>query len=443
MVPSDLGIAPFPSETTGGSYFVSNYPPFNFWKPDQRTEALAAFDTPPEPDTPLGIYLHIPFCRRRCHFCYFRVYTDKNASEITDYLNGVGAEFDLLRKREFVGGRKPKFIYFGGGTPSYLSPSQLRALTDDLHKGIPWDDVEEVTFEAEPGTLTESKLRMIREIGVTRLSLGIENFDDDILDLNGRAHRSKEVYRAYDYARSIDFPQINIDLIAGMINETDENWQRNIERALELEPDCLTIYQMEVPFNTTIYREMRERGDITAPIAEWNQKRRWVDEAFSAFEAAGYSVSSAYTVVKDPASTRFVYRDSLWTGADLLGLGVSSFGHVNSTHMQNEKDIGPYLQALAEGRLPVYRAMRPSQEEKMIRQLVLQFKLGHITKSYFQKNFNVDVGDRFAPQLEELQSRGLLSIDGDVIKLSRDGLLKVDWLVHAFFLPEHRPDQKK
>src|SRR5205823_12243782 len=113
-------------------------------------------------------------------------------------------------------------------------------------------DAEEITFECEPGTLTEKKLSVIRGLGVTRLSLGVENFDDRILELNGRAHRSPEIAQSYRYARSLAFPQINIDLIAGRLGETEENWQACVRKTIDLDPDSVTIYQMELPFNTTI-----------------------------------------------------------------------------------------------------------------------------------------------------------------------------------------------
>src|SRR5207302_2311572 len=132
-------------------------------------------------------------------------------------------EFALYAPKSFVGGRKPNFIYFGGGTPSYLSADQLRHLTDGMKALLPWDEAEEITFECEPGTLTDHKLKAIRDAGVTRLSLGVENFSDHILDINGRAHRSREIFRAYNFARELDFPQINIDLIAGMVEETVVN----------------------------------------------------------------------------------------------------------------------------------------------------------------------------------------------------------------------------
>src|SRR4051812_11972485 len=187
------------AEPEVGSYFVATYPPFSVWTPEAvEHDAKPALQTPPaDPSVPLGLYLHIPFCRKRCHFCYFRVYTDKNSSEITRYLDAAIQELALYAERPFLGGRKPRFIYFGGGTPSYLSTRQLAHLTEGLQRHLAWDEAEEITFECEPGTLQEGKLQAIRDIGVTRLSLGVEHFDDRILKLNGRAHGEREIPRAY------------------------------------------------------------------------------------------------------------------------------------------------------------------------------------------------------------------------------------------------------
>ncbi len=161
---------PLQKETTVGNYFVSNYPPFSFWKPERAGELLEALERPPAPGTPLGIYVHIPFCRKRCHFCYFKVYTDKDSAAIRGYIEALLKEMSLYAGKPFVGGRKPNFVYFGGGTPSYLSADQLKQLTDGMKALLPWDEVEEVTFECEPGTLTDHKLKAIRDLGVTRLS---------------------------------------------------------------------------------------------------------------------------------------------------------------------------------------------------------------------------------------------------------------------------------
>jgi len=364
-----------PAETEVGSYFVANYPPFSVWTPDAVGEAaLPALHAAPA-QVPLGLYLHIPFCRKRCHFCYFRVYTEKNAQEVAGYLDLLAAEWERYGELAAIAGRPLDFVYFGGGTPSFLSTAQLEGLVARLTRVSPWSQAEEITFECEPGTLTEAKLSAIRRLGVTRLSLGVENFDDGILEHNGRAHRSPEIGRAYRFARSLDFPQINIDLIAGMLGETDENWRRCVDRTLELGPDSVTIYQMELPFNTTISRDILSgSGRFAEPVATWSTKRRWVREAFAALEEAGYHVGSAYTAVKDPSRTRFVYRDRLWQGADLVGLGVASFGHVNGVHIQNLDTWETYGAALRAGGIPLARAYRPSPEERLIRELVLQLK---------------------------------------------------------------------
>src|SRR5688572_18453398 len=239
--------------TDVGSYFVATYPPFSVWTAAAvERDGRPALNRVPAPGVPLGMYLHIPFCRKRCHFCYFRVYTDKNAQDVAEYLDVVAREWEQYAEMPAIGGRPLSFVYFGGGTPSFLSTQQLERLVERLTAVAPWRGAEEVTFECEPGTLTQAKLETIRRIGVTRLSLGIENFDDRILELNGRAHRSREVFRAYEQARALDFPQINIDLIAGMLGETEENWHACVQRAVELDADSVTIYQMELPFNTAI-----------------------------------------------------------------------------------------------------------------------------------------------------------------------------------------------
>jgi oxygen-independent coproporphyrinogen-3 oxidase len=425
-------------ETTAGNYFVSNYPPYSFWKTERVGEALAALERSPAKNTPLGIYLHIPFCRKRCHFCYFKVYTDKDAAGIESYLEAAVRELRLYGEKPFMANRKPKFIYFGGGTPSYISSRQLSSLTERLKELLAWDEAEEVTFECEPGTLTESKLKVIKSVGVTRLSLGIENFNDHLLEINGRAHKSKEVYQSYDFATSLGFPQINVDLIAGMVGETAENWRSCVEKTIALSPDSVTIYQMEIPYNTTVFQEMKARGETVAPVAGWKTKREWVQAAFSELESAGYTVGSAYTAVKNPARTRFLYRDLLWTGADLIGLGVASFSHVGGTHFQNEHEFLPYLSRIREGHLPIYRALTPTDEERMIREFILQMKLGEVNTTYFEDKFAINIQQRFTQPLRLLQERSLLAVSGNSLRLTRDGLLQVDRLLHEFFLPEHR-----
>jgi oxygen-independent coproporphyrinogen-3 oxidase len=352
-------------------------------------------------------------------------------------LEALLKELAVYAAQPAVAGRKPEFIYFGGGTPSYLSPDQLKYLTDGMKRLLPWDEAEEVTFEAEPGTLTDHKLQAIRDLGVTRLSLGIEHFDDHVLEVNGRAHRSKEIQRAYAFARQIGFPQINIDLIAGMVEETESKWRETVAQAVALRPDSVTIYQMEVPYNTGIYQQMKAEGKLVAPVADWETKRAWVDYAYQEFEKIGYTVTSATTVVRDPAQVKFAYRQGLFSGADILSVGVASFGHLNGVHYQNNHDFAPYLATMNAGQLPVHRALTPSADERLIREFILLLKLGRVQFRYFTEKFGVDPRQRFAPQLQQLKAWGFLTEQDGTLSLNRAALLQVDRLLHAFFLPEH------
>ncbi len=430
---------PRPASTEVGSYFVANYPPFSAWSPEHLPAAIEVLDSPrgDGDEAPLGLYLHIPFCRKRCRFCYFRVYTDKNGSDVDVYMDALAREVALYAERPRLAGRDFEFVYFGGGTPSFLSSQQLLRLVDRINRHWTWDAAREVTFECEPGTLKKSKLETIRQIGVTRLSLGVEHFDDEVLEQNGRAHKSPEIFRAYEWAREVGFSQINIDLIAGMVGETEAKWRDTVEKALQLDPDCLTIYQMELPHNTVISRETQAAGGAS-PVADWETKRRWVDHAFSVFEQAGYVVSSGYTLVKPTDASDFVYRDSLWHGADLVGTGVASFGHVGGVHMQNVDQWDQYVSTLARGELPLNRALPTSKRERLIREMILQMKLGRLDAGYFRGKFGVEIVDVFREGFDSLVAEGFAEIDGDAIRLTRPGLLRVDGLLPRFSEPAHR-----
>jgi len=425
------------TKTEVGSYFISNYPPFSQWNREAVGELQQVMAQPPA-DVPLGLYLHIPFCRKRCKFCYFKVFTDNNAADIERYVSALSREIELVSQLPVMGGRPFRFVYFGGGTPSYLSVRQLESLVDRLRRSIDWSQAEEVTFECEPGTLKESKVRALRDLGVTRLSLGIENFSDMVLKENGRAHLSEEVGKAWEWIKAADFPNVNIDLISGMVGETWENWQENIRKAIELEADSVTIYQLELPFNT-VYSKDILGNQVELPVADWPTKRDWVDWAFDQFLDAGFHVSSAYTVVRDPSKVNFSYRDNLWRGSDLLATGIASFGHVSGVHYQNKPEWGDYLgDLLDKGELPLGRALRPTEHQALIREMILQLKQGYLDVIYFRDKFGVDIRQEWADVWSQYVDDGYVELQDDRIALTRQGLLRVDGLLPAFFEPEHR-----
>ncbi len=420
-------------ETGVGSVFVSNYPPFSFWNEASLPAVERALERPGEAGEPYGLYLHIPFCRKRCKFCYFRVYTDKNARQIESYVEALVREAELYAERRALAGRPLGFVYFGGGTPSYISVKHLEGLIAGLRRTLPWGEaLGEFTFECEPGTLTRTRLEAIRQIGVTRLSLGVESFDDDILRDNGRAHLSAEILEVMPWIRELDFPLLNVDLIAGMVGESWQSWRDTVEKTIDLDPDCVTIYQMELPYNA-VFSARVLAGRLDRELADWPAKRAWHGWAVERLGEAGYEVSSAYTMVKKGSGTSFLYRDALWRGTDLVGLGVSSFSHVGGVHYQNEADWDGYLARLATGELPLARAFPTAPRERLVRELILQLKLGRLDADYFRRKFGVEIRAEFDRPFRQLEGEGMLRFEGDGVALTRDGLLQVDFLLPAFY----------
>jgi len=420
------------SDTTQpGGYFISNYPPFSRWREDAVADVLATFAAPPT-GVPLGLYLHVPFCRKRCKFCYFRVYTDVAAADVERYSLALAREAGVMAAQPAVAGRPLQYVYFGGGTPSFLSVKQLERLVAGIHRSFGWDAAEEVTFECEPGTLSEPKVKALKAVGVTRISLGVENFSDDILEANGRAHLSAEILRAWDWIMAAGFPSTNVDLIAGMVGETDESWLQTVAKTLALGADSVTIYQMELPHNTVFVKDSRGSG-AEVPVADWATKRRWVGEAFDAFCHRGYSVSSGYTLVRDPTRVHFRYRDMLWEGADLAALGVASFGHLSGVHYQNAPHVDDYLREVEAGRLPLARGLAPTRRELLVREMVLGLKRGRLDTRRLRDKYGIDPLVEWEPVWRRLVAEGAVDDLGPPVALSRPGLLRVDSFLPGFF----------
>lgn len=242
-------------------------------------------------------------------------------------------------------------------------------------------------------------------------------------------------------ARDLQFDQLNIDLIAGMVGENWDNWRECIRKTKELDPDSVTIYQMELPYNTVFSKELRIVGQdepSSFAVADWPTKRDWVAYAFEELGKAGYAVSSAYTLVKDRTRCQFVYRDSLWHGADMFGTGVASFGHANGVHMQNVDSWEQYIAMLDQNELPLGRALPVKPRELLIREMILQLKTGRLDARYFQRKFGVDILETFAGGFQQLQEAGHLIRKDDGVEMTPEGLLQVDRNLPTFFEPHHR-----
>lgn len=217
------------------------------------------------------------------------VYPRRTRDDIDLYIDSVLREFDCYTHYPALQNRAFSSVYFGGGSPSYLEPDQIRRLLQGLQEQSGWEEVEECTFECEPGTVSPEKFRVLKELGVTRVSMGFQSLNNEILR-RSRAVTVQDCTDALEQARAAGFNEINIDLLAGLPGETSLTWQHTIERVIDLAPDCVTIYQLELTYNSALYASMRAGRGPHLP--DWPAKREWVREAFETLEHLGYTTGS-------------------------------------------------------------------------------------------------------------------------------------------------------
>ena len=433
-------IAPRPlspeREPLVGNYFVAAYPPFSCWESGQ-VPALSEALNQPAPAAPLGLYVHVPFCQQKCSYCYYLSFVGQPAQVIDRYVDRVVAELSCYALHQAVARRRLAFVYFGGGTPSLLTSQQVRRLAAGLKHALPWTGGPEVTFECAPRSVRADFLDTLRDVGVTRLSMGVQSFDDRLLKANGRVHLRADVLRAWSMIEPANFDWVNLDLMCGLLGETDEIWRDTVQQAIQLNPASITIYQTEMPHNTRLYRDFKA-GALPAEPAPWSVKRARLDDAFAQLDRAGYSVVSAYNAVRDPARHQFQYQEHLWHGGDMLGLGVAAFGYVGGVHYQNEVTLPEYEEAVGRGMIPAGRAFALTDRERLVREFILQLKLGGAKAGYFKEKFGVDLTELLSRPLRELRAEGMLTLDATGVRLKGEGQLRVDWLLPRFYDARYR-----
>jgi oxygen-independent coproporphyrinogen-3 oxidase len=425
----------YSGKTDTGNHFISNYPPYSCWTAEGIPAFERALDHRP-PKGPLSLYVHLPFCEQRCMYCCYRTHLAASPEKVDRYIDAVIEELALMSSRPAVVGRPIMAVYFGGGSPSYLSADQLNRLFAAVQSRFDVSRVEEFTVECDPRTATAEKLAALRDFGVTRVSLGFQTLDDKILVLLARASERADCLAAYERARAAGIREINVDLLTGLPWQTDENWNATVDAVIGLAPDCVTIYQMDLTHNSRLHKSIQFGRPFELP--NWPTKRRWVHEAYDRLERSGYEIRNAYMCVRQPNSYRLVYlEENCWKGHDLVAFGETAFGYLHATHYQNADSYAGYVNPPLHGRLPLWRVRKTTVDERLRREVILQLKTGRLPTDYFRKKFGIELADYFRPLFEKLRDKSMLMFDHDSIQLTRKGLIQVDWLLPKFYLPHH------
>jgi oxygen-independent coproporphyrinogen-3 oxidase len=376
--------------------------------------------------TPAGIYIHIPFCRSRCSYCDFA--TGLYESELAEhYVQAIIRE--LTSATDFDGPTRADTIYFGGGTPSMLSPDQVERILTAVQRRFAIDPAAEVTMEMNPGSVTLDTLREFHSLGINRASFGAQTFDDRELARLGRSHTSAETFRTFDSLRKACFENVSCDLIAGLPGQTMSGWQHNVEVTMSLGPEHLSFYLLEVHSGTPLAEHIK-RGlqpvpddDLAGEMYEWMLGRA---------ESSGYQHYEISNLCRPGFASR--HNTKYWTGEPYLGFGCSAHSYDGKSHRwSNERDVAQYVGLVENGHSPVVEDRQLSPEESRAEAVFLGMRLMRgVDIREFRAEYGIDLRDVYQADLNRFHEAGLVEFDGDLIRLTRAGALLSNEVFAAF-----------
>ena len=371
-----------------------------------------------------GLYLHIPFCSSRCSYCDFA--TGLYQSELAErYVGALVEEFNSSRES----GAQVDTIYFGGGTPSLLSPSQLERILNTVHARFEIDPSAEITLEINPGSVTAEKLRAFRIAGVNRASFGAQTFDDAELAKLGRSHSASDAMETFAELRRAGFDNISFDLIAGLPGQTLAGWQRNVKQAIELQPEHLSFYLLEVHSGTPLAEHIK-RGlqpvpdeDLASVMYEW---------MLEASCAAGYEHYEISNLCRPGFHSR--HNVKYWTGAPYYGFGCSAHSYDGQIRRwSNQRDVLKYVELIETGSSPIVDEQQLTGADVRAEAFFLGMRLMRgIDLRAFRESFGIDLLDEHGADLDRFRDAGLLELDGDLLRLTRSGALLSNEVFAAF-----------
>jgi len=374
----------------------------------------------------IALYIHVPFCRSRCNYCSFVSFAGREA-DIPAYVNALEKELT-----ERVKGENLSSIFLGGGTPSLLSSDQLSRILTTTQKLFNMSKTVEVTLEANPGTVDEPYLTAVRQLGVNRLSLGVQSMDNETLMLLGRTHSTAQASQAVQFARNSGFTNLSLDLMYGIPGQSLATWQDILKKAVQFEPEHLSLYPLsledDVPLNSAI-----RRGE-TPPIDP--------DQTAEQYETAeDYLASEDYVhyEISNWAREGFQCRHNMvyWQCLPYLGVGVAAHSYIDGHRQANTHYLDEYIRMFQPGALchpETDEEIKP--ETQLAEAIIMGLRLNcGIEFADFKDRFGVDLTSRYGQEIEELTQLGLIETSDQSIRLTRRGRLlgnEVFWR----FLPE-------
>ncbi len=369
-------------------------------------------------DRPPGLYVHIPFCRRRCNYCDF--YSEELSGPPEGFFSLLSSEAGLYSS-DFRGFGT---LYLGGGTPSLADPSGVKDLIDDLSGKLHFTSGREVTIEVNPDDITEEKARGYSSAGINRVSAGIQSFDDAELSFLGRRHDSDSAGRCVEALRFAGFSNIGIDLIFGFQGHNEDSWRRTLERALQFSPEHISCYQMTVPKNSRFGKLLDEGG--IAELSDGIQRRLFIlaDKVLTGNGYIHYEISN-YARGEENISR---HNSSYWNRTDYLGIGPSAHSYRSGKRWWNVSSVEEYCDLLEKGEHPVFGSEDLSQGQIDLEDLYLGFRTKEGVPLSLIGKFSS--GEKV---LSDLMERGIVSVNREFAVPTLEGFLVADTLPLLFY----------
>jgi len=372
-----------------------------------------------------GIYIHIPFCRTRCSYCDFA--TGIYESSLADrYVEAVIAEIKSAQEGDasFVFDT----VYFGGGTPSMLSPEQLESILEGVRR-FPIGQSPEITMEMNPGTVSLDTLRSFRALGVNRASFGAQTFDDHELARLGRSHSVADTLRTFDDLRTAGFSNISFDLIAGLPGQSLSQWERNVAQALSLMPEHLSFYILEVHEGTPLADHIRKG---IQPRPDDDLAGVMYEQILARASEHGYEHYEISNLARPGYQSR--HNTKYWTGAPYIGFGCSAHSYDGKNRRwSNERDVRNYVTLIQQGASPVVDDQTLSDSVVRAEAVFLGLRvMSGINLADYREVFGVDLFAQYNEDLTRFTEAGLLELKGESLKLTRAGALLSNEVFAAF-----------
>ncbi len=364
-----------------------------------------------------GIYVHVPFCLKKCPYCDFYSVTDTNL--MPDFLEALVREAAMVPKPV----DPADTIYIGGGTPSLLEEDQLRTVLDSLYREFDIKEDAEVTLEANPGTVGRDKLEGCRRAGVNRLNIGVQSFSDRFLKFLGRIHSARQSEQALESAAEAGFKNIGLDLIYAVPGQTLRDLEEDLDRALEFSPAHLSCYMLSFPRRTPIARQLEQKAFEPLPEELCRDMFLLVHDRLVSRGWTHYEISNFCSI---PA-LRSRHNMKYWSFEPYTGLGPAAHSYSRPERWWNVASVEEYTEALKAGRLPAAGQEKLSPEQEMIEEIYLGLRcdLGIAWES-FNKRFNADFYSLFGSVLPGLEKSGYIRLSDGRWVLTRTGMLYAD-----------------